>query len=72
MTDRLKGLVVTLDRDYRDDDAEAIINAIRQIKGVLMVDLSMTTLDDDINRNRVRHELGEKLWAVLYPKGETR
>lgn len=68
MTDRLKGLVVTLDQDYRDDDAEAIINAIRQIKGVLSVSTSIATGEDHFNRTRIKYELGEKLWAVLYPK----
>lgn len=68
MTDRLKGLVVTLDQDYRIDDAEAIVNAIRQIKGVLSVSTSIATGEDYFNRERIRHELGEKLWAILYPK----
>ena len=31
MTDRVKGLVVTLNEDYRTDDVEVIINAIRRI-----------------------------------------
>jgi hypothetical protein len=35
MTDRLKGCVVTFDQDLRTDDAEAILNAIRMVKGVL-------------------------------------
>jgi hypothetical protein len=35
MTDRFCGLTVVLDRDYRDDDAKALINAIRQLKGVV-------------------------------------
>lgn len=68
MTDRLKGLVVTLDQDYRIDDAEAIVNAIRQIKGVLSVSTSIATGEDYFNRERIRYELGEKLWAILYPK----
>lgn len=37
MTDRIKGLTVTLCPDTRDDDAEATINAIRMIKGVIDV-----------------------------------
>lgn len=37
MTDRHAGYVVTLADDIREDDAEATINAIRQIKGVIGV-----------------------------------
>ena len=34
MTDRIKGLTVTLDPDIREDDAQAIIDAIKMVKGV--------------------------------------
>lgn len=35
MTDRLKGFIVTLTTDIREDDAESIVQAIKMIKGVL-------------------------------------
>lgn len=38
MTERHSGYVVALDHDIRDDDAEAVINAIRMIKGVLSIE----------------------------------
>ena len=65
MTDRIKGLVVTLDKDYREDDVEAIVGAIRMIKGVANVHLNVTDMDDHINRQRIRAELVEKLFEVL-------
>ena len=37
MTDRHAGYLVTLDRDIREDDAEAIMAAIHMIKGVISV-----------------------------------
>ena len=37
MTDRLKGVLVTFDRDIREDDAEPLLNAIKMIRGVLEV-----------------------------------
>lgn len=43
MTDRHAGYVVTLDRDIREDDAEAVLNAIRMVKGVA----SVTPVDGD-------------------------
>lgn len=68
MTDRFCALHVALSENIRDDDAEAIINAIRQIRGVAAVsgvvaDPSLWTAEV-----RVRNELAEKLWAVLWPK----
>ncbi len=38
MTERYSGFVVVLDEDRREDDSEAIIQAIRQLKGVLKVE----------------------------------
>lgn len=34
MTDRHSGYLVTLARDMREDDAEAIITALRMVRGV--------------------------------------
>jgi len=38
MTDRVQSLTVVLDDDYRVDDVEFIVNAIRMIKGVRTVE----------------------------------
>jgi hypothetical protein len=65
MTDRVKGLIVTLDKDYRDDDCEAITNAIRQIRGVLAVDLKVANCDHHMAVTRARAELLEKIWKAL-------
>jgi hypothetical protein len=65
MTDRIKGLTVTLDRDYRDDDVETIVNAIMMVKGVVNVAKSITTLDDHINRTRIRAELTDRIFDAL-------
>lgn len=67
MTDRLKGVTVVFDHDIRTDDAEPIINAIRCLRGVLAVAPSLKTSEDFIIRERVRHELGQKILAVIYP-----
>jgi hypothetical protein len=69
MSDRVKGFIVTLDREYREeDDGETIRNAIRMIKGVLSVDPVSTSPDDHINRVLIRSELEKKLWAALREK----
>lgn len=67
MTDRYHALTVVLDADYRSDDAEQIINAIRQIRGVLSVEPHVTTSSDYAARARVCGEISKKLWQVLHP-----
>ena len=67
MTDRLKGVVVTFDRDIRDDDAADLIKAIGCIKGVIDVTPSVVDPDDHMNRMRICSELTRKLWDVLHP-----
>jgi hypothetical protein len=65
MTDRVKGFTVTLDKDYRDDDVEAILNAVRMIHGVAHVEPSIVTSEDHMNRQVIRHELRKKLYKAL-------
>lgn len=68
MTDRVKGVVVTLDADYRTDDVETILNALRMVKGVASVESVKADINDHINRMRVRLELQQKLFDVLNEK----
>jgi hypothetical protein len=70
MTDRLKGVWVAFEKDIREDDAEAIIQAIKCLRGVIAVEGDIADANDWINRMQIRTELGVKLWAVLYPKDE--
>jgi hypothetical protein len=37
MTERFNTLTVVLEKDMRDDDAETLLTAIRQMRGVLSV-----------------------------------
>jgi hypothetical protein len=67
MTDRINSITVVLESDLRDDDAEDILSAIKQLRGVLSVTGNVAELDDHIAQQRVRHELGQKLWSVIYP-----
>jgi len=68
MTDRHHGYIVTLDHELRADDSEAIIQAIRMIKGV--VDVAPVVADHEtyMCEARVRQELGQKLFEILFPK----
>lgn len=69
MTDVLKGCTVAFARDIREDDVEAIVNAIRMIKGVLAVELIPGNAPGDwIIEQRVRREYADKVVEIFYPK----
>lgn len=68
MTDRFYALTVALDHDIRSDDAEALMTAIKMMKGVLSVTGEVSDTGNYVAEMRVKAELGKKLWEVLYPK----
>ena len=68
MTDRIKGLSVSLTHDIRDDDCECIINAIKMIKGVSNVKPHISNINDWMARQHIKEELRDKiigLWKEL-------
>lgn len=70
MTDRLKGVWVAFERDIRDDDAVGVIEAMKQLRGVVAVTTHAADASDWMARERIRRELGDKLWQVLYPESK--
>lgn len=68
MTDRIKGLTVVLDRDYRTDDVDAIVNAILMVRGVARVEKSVANYEDYMNRSRVHDVLAKRIWDALNSK----
>lgn len=68
MTDRIKGVYVAFEQDLRTDDVEPLLEAIKQLRGVLSVEPKVRSFNDWVAQERVRRELGEKIWEVLYPK----
>ncbi len=65
MTDRHTGYVVALDKDMREDDAEAILAAISMIKGVLAVEPVDSDPAAAITRMRVRSEILTKMYEAF-------
>ncbi len=59
MTDRIKGLTISLEQDVRVDDLEPLMDAIRQFSGVADVTPLVASSDDWLARSRVRSELAE-------------
>jgi hypothetical protein len=70
MTEKLQGLYVCFEKDIREDDAEALIEAIKCLRGVLAVAPLMPDPDSWIARERVENELRQKLMTILWPKIE--
>ncbi len=69
MTDRTISLLVTLEQEYRTDDAEFIINAIKMIKGVLGVDCIISGYEVQLykqsTKRQLMHEMHKKISDFL-------
>lgn len=66
MTDRIRQLVVTLDRDVREDDLEALTGAIGQLRGVLSVSQGDAVRPEDhLAREVVRGEIRVQLFQAI-------
>jgi hypothetical protein len=65
MTDRINALTVVLEQDYREDDAESLISAIKLLRGVISVEKNVTDLSDHVAEQRAQHELRAKLIKLI-------
>ena len=65
MTDRYNTLTVVLERDIREDDAECLLSAVRQLKGVLSVKGNVADTDSYLAEERVRYETRRKLIKLI-------
>ena len=65
MTDRIKGLTITLQPNIREDDAQYIINAIQMIKGVIDVDTHVADVDHHMAVANARMEMEKDILACL-------
>lgn len=69
MTDRYSTLTVILDEDIRDDDAEVIISAIKQIRHVAGVEGNISdSMDVAIAKHRLKSELFESMLDLMRVK----
>lgn len=65
MTDRHMGYVVVLTKDIREDDAEAVIAALKMIKGVLTVKPITGDMATMVIESRMKNELRDRLYQVI-------
>ena len=68
MTDRVNAITVFLKNEMRDDDVEALTNAILMLKNVTSVSTHVTDISAVWAYEKARRELYDGLVAVLYPK----
>lgn len=65
MTDRYNAVLVVLDKDIRDDDAQPLLSAIMQLKSVISVEGNVAGPVDHIAQTRATRELKLKMWNTL-------
>lgn len=66
MTDRYSGFVVTLADDVREDDAEAIVTALRMVRGVVSVEpINGTSFEAMVAKERADSEWRERIVQLL-------
>lgn len=65
VTDRHAGYIVTLADDIREDDAEAIIQALLMIKGVARVEPVVADYALHLATTRAKGEITDKLRQLL-------
>ena len=65
MTDRTKMLTVLLDREYRDDDVQAIKDAIGMVRGVVKVDHEVSNGMHWQAENSAKWELRKQILELL-------
>lgn len=70
MTDRYNALIVVLEKNTREDDAQALITAIEQFRGVAAVTPHGADVTSVIAEARVRMAIAQKLHDVLFPPVE--
>lgn len=66
MTDRYKSLKVVLETETRDDDCEALMDAIRMLRGVLKVVGNVAHPEHYDAKEMARREFEKKLWDALH------
>jgi len=70
VTDRAHSLTVVLERDTRDDDLEPLLTAIRQMRGVVGVEMNIVDPAAYAHETRAAYRTGGILMAVLKALGE--
>ena len=68
MSDAINSLTVVLERDMRDEDVDALIAAIKQLRGVASVSGNVVDINAHVAETRAKQEIYLKLLRVVYPE----
>lgn len=71
MSDRVGGFTVTLKEDLREDDAEFVAQAIRQLRGVAEVAMIVSDSQAYVVRVQERVRLHRAILDVFTDKGDS-
>lgn len=64
----VKGFTVTFQDDVNEEYMEQVKNTVLCFKGVIDVEESTTTPEDQINRSRLKWEMWDKIQKVMLEK----
>jgi hypothetical protein len=65
MTDRIHSITLVLDKDMRDDDCEALINACRQLRHVIGVTPNVSDYEVHTGEVRAHYRISAALYEAL-------
>ena len=65
MSDRVNSLLVILDKDMRDDDVQALVDAIRMMKNVNSVSMNVSDPDTQVAVMRERSRVNNALLDLI-------
>lgn len=65
MTDRIHSLIVVFEKEFREDDTQALIDAIQMLRGVIQVRSIVGTPEHYAAREQAKAELRAQLFGVL-------
>lgn len=68
MSERIAGLVVVLDSNMHEEDAERVRQAILSLKHVVSVEQAIADMSADyFGRVQERHAIAQKIMPILFP-----
>jgi len=70
MSDHHSGYIVVLEQDLKDDAAQPVLNALRQIKGVLSVTPVVADVMGGVAEMRAESRIKRKLLYAVFGEGD--
>lgn len=68
MSSKINSITIVFKNDISEEYCNRLIEAFSLYAGIQSIDRNITDHNLYVAESRVRNELGEKLWEVLYPK----